>query len=253
MEGERIMVVDQNTTEVCKTNYVYLEMILNKDSKYDVVAGLFKGIIEKDSEKFILLHGLKDSTNVLNLKFYNIMTIEELEDDYKNMTYLTAEDIDQNLAIEVVEKSYSDLLAKGWGLENDPRILDVKKFSNVPKEYVEGKPLDKSASTTTTTSTTGVGSFVNPNTRYTGFGGTYTRTTVKAEPEPAVLGRTQNKKPLKAALDLMEEKINQIMVGTFNPVLPETMGEDADGTGVAEDTEDENLYGRNYLGNGFCC
>lgn len=244
------MVVDQNTTQAaCKTNYVYLEMILNKDSKYDVVAGLFKGIIEKNDEKFILLHGLKESTNVLNLKFYNIMTIEELEDDYKNMTYLTAEDIDQSLATEMVEKIYSDMITNNYGLENDPRILDIKKFTNVPKEYTEGKPIEKSTSTTGATST-GVGSFVNTTTRYNNFAGTYTKTAVKAEPEPAVLGRTQNKKPLKAALDLMEEKINQIMEGTFNPVLPETMGEDADGTGVADEIDDENYY-RN--GMGFCC
>ena len=245
------MVVDQNTTqEACKTNYVYLEMILNKDLKYDVVSGLFKGVIEKNGDKFILLHGLKDSTNVLNLKFYNIMTIEELEDDYKNMTYLTAEDVDQNLAVELVEKIYSNLLSAGIGLENDPRILDVKKFSNVPKEYTEGKPIEKPAHTTTTTPTTGVGSFVNPNIRYNSYGGTYTKTQVKSEPEPAVLGRTLNKKPLKASLDLMEEKINQIMLGTFKPVLPETLGEDADGTGIADDiTEYENDY---RSGMGFC-
>jgi hypothetical protein len=242
------MVVDQNTTQgSCKTSYVYLEMILNKDSKYDVVAGLFKGIVEKDADKFILLHGLKDSTNVLNLKFYNIMMVEELEEDYKNMIYLNSEESDQKMAMEEVEKLYAKLLLAGGGLENDPRILDIKKFRDVPKEYIEGKPLEKSATTHTTTNN-GVGSFANPNSRYVGAAGTYTKTVVKADPEPAVFGRTQNKKPLKAALDLMEEKINQIMAGTFAPILPETMGEDADGTGVAEDTEDENYYRANFAG-----
>lgn len=242
-------VVDGNTTQVCKTSYVYLEMILNKDTKYDVVAGLFKGIIEKDDDKFILLHGLKDSTNVLNLKFYNIMMIEELEEDYKNMMYLNSEESDQKMAMEEVEKLYSKMLGAEMGLENDPRILDIKKFKNVPKEYVEGKPLEKPATSATHT-TNGVGSFANPNIRYTGASGTYAKTPVKADPEPSVLGRTQNKKPLKAALDLMEEKINQIMAGTFVPVLPATMGEDADGTGDAVETEDELADYR--AGLGFC-
>jgi len=234
-----MIVVGGNTTqEVCKTSYVYLEMILNKDTKYDVIAGLFKGIIEKDDDKFILLHGLKDSTSVLNLKFYNIMMIEELEDDYKNMMYLNSEDSDQKMAMEEVEKLYSKMLEAGMGLENDPRILDIKKFKNVPKEYVEGRPLEKPATAHTTS---GVGSFANPNIRYAGAGGTYAKTVVKADPEPSVLGRSQNglKKPMKASLDIMEEKINQIMAGTFVPVLPETMGEDVDGVGDAVETEDE--------------
>lgn len=245
-------VVGGNTTqEVCKTSYVYLEMILNKDTKYDVVAGLFKGIIEKDDDKFVLLHGLKDSTNVLNLKFFNVMMIEELEDDYKNMIYLNSEVSDQKMAMEEVEKLYSKMLEAGMGLENDPRILDIKKFKNVPKEYVEGRPLEKPAVTHSTSAahtTSGVGSFANPNIRYAGAGGTYAKTAVKADPEPSVLGRTQNKKPLKAALDLMEEKINQIMAGTFVPVLPVTMGEDADGVGDAVEVEDELAMYR-----GFSC
>ena len=244
------MVVDQNTTQgVCKTNYVYLEMILNKDSKYDVIAGLFKGIVEKDGDKFILLHGLKDSTNVLNLKYYNIMMVEELEDDYKNMMYLNAEESDQKMAMEAVEKIYASLLAGGRGLANDPRILDISKFSDVPKEYVEGKPLEKSTTSTSSTTNSGVGTFANPNTRYVGNSGTYTKTVVKADPEPSILGRTHNKKPLKAMLDLMEEKIDQIMAKNFEPILPETMGEDAEGTGIAEDVEDEAYYRQ---GCGFC-
>jgi hypothetical protein len=238
-----------NATQItCKTNYVYLEMILNKDSKYDVVAGLFKGIIEKDDDKFILLHGLKDSTNVLNLKFYNIMMIEELEADYKNMIYLNSEAIDQKIALEEVEKLYDRMILAKMGIENDPRIIDVKKLVNVPKEYIEGKPLEKEATTHTATAN-GVGSFVNPVTRYAGSSGVYTKTVVKAEPEPAVLSRSNNKKPLKAALDLMEEKINQIMAGDFKPILPETMGEDADGTGISEEIEDETYY---RAGMGFC-
>lgn len=248
--GVSCSIVDKNNTTqtACKTNYVYLEMILNKESKYDVVAGLFKGIIEKDNDKFILLHGLKDSTNVLNLKFYNVMMIEELETDYKNMIYLNSEDSDQKIALEEIQNLYEKMILAKMGVENDPRILDVNKFINVPKEYLEGKSIEKGA-VTHTTQTNGVGSFVNPVTHYSGAAGAYTKTAVKVEPEPAAFSRSNSKKPLKADLDLMEEKINQIMAGDFNPILPETMGEDADGTGVSEEIEDENYY---RAGMGFC-
>ncbi len=241
------MVVNQNTTqEACKTKYVYLEMILAKDSsKYDVVSGLFKGIYEKGGDKYILLHGLRESTNVLNTKFYNIMMIEELADDYKNMAYMNSEETDQKDAMEMVEELYASLMLAGFGLENDPKILDISKFQEVPKEYIEGKQLEKTAVTSTTTST-GVGSFAAPGNRFVGAGGVYTKTQPKADPEPAVLRRSQAKKPTKAELDLMEEKINQIMNKTFIPVLPETMGEDADGKGVAEEVADENSYYGHY-------
>jgi uncharacterized protein YaaR (DUF327 family) len=224
-----------------KTKYVHLEMILNKEAKYDVVAGLFKGIMEREGEKFILLHGLKESTNVLNLKFYNIMTVEQLADDYKNMTFLTAEDTDQVLALELVESLYEGLVAAGNVLENDPKIIDIRKYEGVPKEYLEGKPLEKD---TTTSSVSSNGSYTPPCTRYSGTGVTYTKTVVKKDPEPTLLSRTNSKKPAKTALDLMEEKITQIMAGTFVPVLPETVGEDADGKAAADDPDtDTDYYG----------
>lgn len=230
-----------------KTKYLHIEVILSKGAKYDVISGLFKGIVEKENDKFILLHGLKDSTNVLNLRYYNIMTVEELSDDYKNMTYLTAEETDQTLALEMVEKLYSDLIAAGKALVNDPTVIDIEKYEEVPKEYLEGKPLEKD---TISSPTSSVGSFASPCTRYSS-GVTYTKTVVKKDPEPTLLSRTNSKKPTKPALDLMEEKITQIMAGTFVPVLPETMGEDADGKATADDTDttDVDYYGNTW---GMC-
>ena len=87
----------------CDIHYVHLEMVLAKDKNYDVLAGLFKGIVEKKGQKFILLQGLKNATNVLSLKYYNIMTIEIRNGDYKNFTHLTREQVDQDKALEMVE------------------------------------------------------------------------------------------------------------------------------------------------------
>lgn len=230
-----------------RTKYVHLEMVLNKDTKYDVVSGLLKGIVEKGDEKFILLHGLKDSTNVLNLKFYNIMTVEQLSDDYRNMMFLTHEESDQTVALESVESFYKELVAAGKVLGNDPTILDIEKYEGVPKEYLEGKPIEKNVTSSTTTV---AGSYTAPCSRYTAAGTTtYTKTAVKKDPEPTLLSRTSSKKPTKAVLDLMEEKITQIMAGTYIPVLPDTMDEDEDGKGVADDNDvdfTEYGIGRNH-------
>lgn len=241
------MTTAKNSTGKCKTNYIYLEMVLNKDTKYDVIAGLFKGIIEKQGQKFILLQGLKNATNILSADFYNIMMIEEREGDYKNLTYFTAEKVDQDIAEEMIGKLYNNLIEAGMILKNDPKIIDIDKYSEVPKDYIDGKPLQTGSSAAGKAS--GVGNFASPHTRYQS-GTTYTKqTTVKADPEPALINRTKTKKPVKAALEIMLEKVQQITAGDFEPTLPEIMAEDD--TGVTEADDDDGVYGYGY-GAGYC-
>ncbi len=234
--------------EACKTKYVYLEMILNKDSKYDVLCGLFKGITGIDGETYILLHGLKNSTNVLNLRFYNIMTIEELEDDYKNMTYLTAEDNDQKTALDMITALYKCLTDAGFVVRNDEKIIDIDKYTEVPEEYVEGKTIDKG--TTATRTVPGVGTFAAPSTRYQGAANNYSKTTIKKEPEPSNFGRMKGKKPSKESIDKILEKLDQIRAGTYKQDLPETLGEDDAGTTDADADDDGNI--NSYYGSGYC-
>lgn len=224
----------------CKIDYIYLEMVLNQTTKYDVIAGLFKGILEKDGQKFILLQGLKNSTNVLSLKFYNILSIEELTGDYRNHTYLTSEKSDQDTAFEMVETAYNEIIEAGFCLPNDKKLIDVDKYSQVPKEYLEAEKIKSGSATSGSAS--GVGSFASPGVRYSGNGTTYVKnTTIKADPEPSLIKRTKSKKPTKAAIDIMFEKIQQIRAGNFVPELPETMGADAAGTTDADD--DYSGYG----------
>lgn len=235
-----------------KVKYAYVEMILNKESKYDVIAGLFKGIIEKDGETFILLHGLKGATAVLNTAFYNVLSIEVLEEDYKYMTYLTCESTDQELGSQMLDELYADFMKYDFGLTNDPTIIDIEKYSDVPKDFLDGKPLNKSVAQSGTAAG-GVGSFANSPKQYArnnsavGYGAATTR----KEPEPAIFSRSKSKKPVKTDLDLMQEKIDQIKAGDFTPTLPETMEDDGDG--VSDDYDDDlyGTYGYNR-GVGFC-
>lgn len=236
-----------DTQKPCKTDYVYLEMVLNKETKYDVVSGLFKGIIEKKGQTFILLHGLKNSTDVLNLKFYNFMSIEELTGDFKNYTYLNSEQTDQDTALEMVTAIYKELMAAGFGLVNDGKLIDIEKYRKVPVDYKDGKPLV--TGTGTAGSASGVGSFANPGTRYVNNNGIYSRNTViKKDPEPSLFKRTKTKKPTKVAIDLMVEKLAQIRAGNFEPSIPDTLGVDAAGEHDADD-DDTSAYGYGY---GMC-
>jgi hypothetical protein len=236
----------ENLAGKCEIDYIYMEMVLNKDTKYDVITGLFKGIVEKKGQKFVLLQGLSNTTNVLSTKFYNIMTIEVREGDYKNYTYLTCEKVDQDIGYEKIEKLAKTLLDNGFGVANDPEIIDTDKYKEVPKDYVEGKPLGNGTAQSGTAS--GVGSFASPHSRYSQGAHTYTKqTTVKPDPVPGLIARTKTKKPSKTALEEMLEKVRQVTADTFEPELPEIMGEDD--TGVTEADDDD--YAAGYY-NGFC-
>jgi hypothetical protein len=230
----------ENTQGKTNIYYVYLEMVLNKEAKYDVISGLFKGIMEVGGNTLVLLHGLKNSTDVLNLKYYNIMSIEERTGDYKNMLYLQAEANDQNTALSTLQTMYKELIAAGRGLINDGKIIDVNKYTNVPKEFLEGKPIGGTAGT----GGNGVGNFSNPGTRYVATGSNYTKQPViKKDPEPFIIKRTKNKKPTKAMLALMEEKIQQIREGTFEQELPEILGADAAGANDDKEDDFQDIYG----------
>ena len=242
---------EENTQQKFKVRYVYVEMILNKETKYDVVAGLFKGIVEKNKETFILLHGLKNATAVLNTQFYNIMSLEVMEEEYKNMTYLTSEVSDQELAMQMLDELNTLLLENDFGMKNDAKIIDIENYDDVPKEYIDGKAIDKD-NAAAGSKATGVGSFAAPGTRYqppAGNGVIYSKTTAKKEPTPLVFSRTKTKKPNKVALDLMREKIEHIMAGDYEHELPETLGEvEAD---AAADDDDDDYYA-NYGQGSFC-
>lgn len=240
--------------EACNIKYVYLELILAKDTKCDVIAGLFKGLVEKDGDKLVLLHGLnKGQTNIVSLSFFNIMTIEEMEDeDYKNFAYLTAEKVDQETAIQLLEGYYENMIAGGYGLANDAEIIDIDKYENVPAEYLEGKEIKTEVSTGTgpgtgVTKPAGVGQFAAATNRYNQSSSTYTKAAViKKDPEPTIFGRTDNKKPNKSSLEIMEEKLNQIMDGTYTAALPEIM--DEDGEDAPDKSFDDEGQGHMYGG-----
>jgi len=225
-----------------KIKYVYLEMIHDKSDKQDVIAGLFQGVYESGGETYILLQGLNGVTSVLNISFYSFMTLEMMEPDYKNMTYFTAEQKDQDTAFTMVKGHYTELMDAGFGFKAGGQMLDSSKYSEVPKEYLEGKPAGSGQDNKASTST-GPGNFVNRSRFQQNQAGNFTKTPIKKDPEPAVFGRSKTKKPSKDALALMIEKINAIQGGELEPVMPELAGE----LPAEEPDDDDDVYGNQYM------
>ena len=184
---------------------------------------------------------MKEATNAIGLDFYNIMMIEERAGDYKNFTFFENTKMDQDTATEMIEALAKSLLEGGMAMDSDPKLIDVTKYSEVPADYAAGKAINSANAT----AANGVGTFAAPANRYTGTAGTYTKqTVVKPDPSPTVLERTKTKKPTKAIIDEMNEKVKSICDGTFVPDLPEIMGVDEDGV---EEVVPANQYGNFYM------
>jgi hypothetical protein len=218
---------------VCKTNYVYVEMILKKSSQtYDVVAGLFKGIYEdkKKGGVFILLAGLKGVTDCLNLEFYSIMTIEELEEDYRNMDYVIDTEEDQAKALAALKALKEKLIIGGKGSESDKDIIDETKYTKVPEDYKKGQPIGAKFDQA------GTGNFAAATTRYEKSNyNTYNKTVIKKDPEPTSFERKREELPAAEFLAALSTRIDAITSGELDLELPAIMGADEAGVGFDDD------------------
>lgn len=223
-------------------DYVYIEMVLNKERKYEVVSGMLQGIKIRDGATFVLLHGQKEVTNIINLRFYNIMTIEILHKDHKDMTYLTMKDDDQKAGLVMLDNVYKSLLEDNLGQGSEGDLINVSRYTNIPEDR-GGNTVTKSYShqdKATHIQYNGVGNFAN---RSNNNISTYNQTK-KKEIVPTVFNRTTgSKKPSKASLELMRGKIDQINDGNFECVLPKLIG------ATEEDKDDDvtNMYNQENL------
>lgn len=218
--------------------YVYVEMVFDRKDKannYEVISGLLQGIKIDKGSTFVLLHGKKGATNIVNSKFYDIMTIEVRHSDHKDMTYLTESDSDQALGLGQLNTIYNDLLKNTAFVPNkeDNDLISVSKYINVPKNYYGETPTNSSNITNNNFNqhySSGVGNFVN-NQHVKNV------TTVLNKKEkivPFIFNRTKTKKPNKQSLSQMQIKIDQINKGEFICTIPE-IPEDID-------TDTKNLY-----------
>ena len=228
----------------CKTKYVFLEMILSRGDKYDVISGLFKGIVKEGEQTFIALHGLNSSTNFLNLSFYNIMTIEHLSDDLKSMVYLENTEADKKIAHDMVHNLFEQMQTAGMCVVNDDRIIDLAEYKEVPKEFLEGKEIDRGV-----IGNTGSGTYKAPGNTFNNMykkhvPGDTTKSVVKVDPVPTILTRTKSKKSTKRALQIMQEKLDQILEGSFKCDLPEIVENPDTDTSVVETVGKSAAIGR---------
>ena len=236
-------------TDSTKTKYVYLEMILKDEKKSEVIAGLFRGIKNYHDKKLVIMHGIEDSIHVVNLEAYDFMTIEELDDEHKNMTFLTYEKADQDVALSMVETIHARLIAEGWAVENDKELIDIDKYSDVPEAYLKCAEIKKPASKDFVT-----GAFAGGSRNYSSIPktpSTYTAPSyVKKVIEPTLFKR-KDAKPTKSTLEKMLEAVNAVAGGTYKPVLPVEEIVDEPTSTEKPKFDDETSCGYGYGGYGY--
>lgn len=210
--------------------YIAIE-IIDKEAQpqnCEIIAGLFEGlaILENNNVKqlFILMSGPKDAVDIYSFKYYNIMTLIILGKDTKAMTYFTLDMEDQEVALETLKTLVIKMRAENRMLENDPDIINISTFKNVPDNI---RKMHKTSSKIQN----------NINSSQDDFGISYTR----REPEPSVIKRAKTKKPTKKTLLDMVTKITNIRKGVFTVTLPRILG-DIDIDGDEDDLTSPHYY-----------
>lgn len=133
-----------------RLKYLGVEMIrkdATKSSKPEV--GLFRGLRERsdgegDAKKVIrmILLGQKDKENdlkALNLAVFNVMTLKMMYGDTKELIVLKQSEEDQEKAMLMLESALVEFQNEKRMVDNDPEIVDVTTFDDVPTEFFSPK------------------------------------------------------------------------------------------------------------------
>lgn len=129
-----------------RMKYLGVEMLRKdaiKSSKPEV--GLFRGLRERSDGKGVdakniklILLGTKGKENdlmALNLAVFNVLSIKMMYSDTKELIVFKNNDVDQGKAIELLEVALEEFQKEKRMVDNDPEIVDIKTFENVPKEF----------------------------------------------------------------------------------------------------------------------
>lgn len=150
-------------TQTKRLKYLGVEMIrkdATKSSKPEV--GLFRGLRERsdgegDAKKVIrmILLGQKDKENdlkALNLAVFNVMTLKMMYGDTKELIVLKQSQEDQEKAMLMLESALVEFQEEKRMVDNDPEIVDVTTFEEVPTEFFSPKTETTTTPTYTNTS-----------------------------------------------------------------------------------------------------
>ena len=241
--------------EAQRLKYLGVELLrkdASKSSRPEI--GLFRGLKERsdgegEDKKVIrlILIGEKDKENdlkALNLAVINVLSLKMMYGDTKELVVFKANDVDQAKALELLSVALEEFQKEKRMVDNDPEIVDITTFDDVPEEFFS--PAEKKKTTTATSNTPGYSYGVGGG----GYGGAYQpgdwqkkedeRKKKKLEEEkmrwtPTLIGRKGDLPGLKA-LNAIKKKIQQQAAGEFEHTL---LDPDPDDT---TDVDEKKIY-----------
>jgi hypothetical protein len=143
------------TNKSKRLKYLGIEM-LKKDASKSATpeVGLFRGLRERSDDSGteaktirLILLGTKDKENdlkALNLAVFNVLSMKMLYGDTKELIVFKANDADQTAAMELLEASLKEFQEEKRMVDNDPEIVDISTFDDVPQEFFSPKKETKS-------------------------------------------------------------------------------------------------------------
>jgi len=234
--------------------YVVIEMIKSDETKLlssSIVTGLFKGLRvedmagsvtvgDKKEQLFILIEDKDKALLAKAIDYYNIMSFEVYDGTTKVLSFYRASKEDQDKAFDQAAQIINELHAAQRTLTADDSIIDTSTYSSIPTIYGTGIINKSTAGTQASSKFQGAGDRSTIHTQHNN------KRWVRKDPEPFLIKRT-GKKPSKAAMDAMREKVVQLASGDYTVTLPEIEGDDEDEPETIHGAYDEE-YKAQYFG-----
>lgn len=228
--------------------YVLVEMIRSNETKLlssSIIVGLFKGLRsenmataekEKKEQLFILLEDKNKALRALALEYYNIMSLEVYDGATRVLSFYRASTEDQALAFDQAAQIINELHEAQRTLAADENVIDIATYSTIPSVYGTDD-INKSPGTQTSSM------FQGARSKDVIHHHRNTQSWQKKDPEPCLIKRT-GKKPTKAAMDAMRDKVVQLNSGDYTVTLPEIEDDDDEESTAPYDEE----YNAQYFG-----
>ncbi len=129
-----------------RLKYLGVELLKKDATKSSgPVVGLFRGFRERsngegENAKVIklMLIGTRDKINdlkALNMGIFNVLSLKMLYGDTKELDVFKSSDADQGKALELLEAALKEFQSENRMLDNDPEIVDISTFEEVPGEF----------------------------------------------------------------------------------------------------------------------
>ena len=208
-----------------KLKYIGVEMIKKDATKSTTPeVGLFRGFRVRSEDKTenprtitLILLGVKDKENdivALNTEIYNVLSIKMMYGDTKELIVLKHSNADQDAAKDILEEVVAEFKEQKRMVDNDPEIIDVGTFDDVPEEFFSPKKETKAAGSATTSNNYGYGGVYSHNTNSDWQKKQAEREAKKKEEEKMrwtpFLFKRKGELPGLKAMNAIKKKISQI-------------------------------------------